>query len=81
MLNVGRYCMEVKALFKRIGVQPHVVELDHLGSSPILLFFLPNCLPNLTDRYYHLPPFSSIEFFRQIFGVHFQGPLGVLNIV
>jgi hypothetical protein len=28
MLNVGRYCMEVKALFKRIGVQPHVIELE-----------------------------------------------------
>lgn len=24
--------MEVKALFKRIGVQPHVIELDQLGS-------------------------------------------------
>ncbi|CAO2169932.1 unnamed protein product, partial [Urochloa humidicola] len=27
------YCMEVKALFKRIGVQPHVIELDHLGAQ------------------------------------------------
>uniref|UniRef100_K3YK86 Glutaredoxin domain-containing protein n=1 Tax=Setaria italica TaxID=4555 RepID=K3YK86_SETIT len=25
------YSMEVKALFKRIGVQPHVIELDHLA--------------------------------------------------
>jgi len=25
--------MEVKALFKRIGVQPHVIELDHLGAQ------------------------------------------------
>jgi hypothetical protein len=29
--------MEVKGLFKRIGVEPHVIELDHLGSS--LFFF------------------------------------------
>ncbi|KAL5230573.1 hypothetical protein ABZP36_029349 [Zizania latifolia] len=27
------YSMEVKALFKRIGVQPHVIELDHLGAQ------------------------------------------------
>uniref|UniRef100_A0A804NPB6 Glutaredoxin domain-containing protein n=1 Tax=Zea mays TaxID=4577 RepID=A0A804NPB6_MAIZE len=27
------YCMEVKALFKRIGVQPHVIELDHLDCT------------------------------------------------
>ncbi|KAL6900621.1 hypothetical protein ACP4OV_005297 [Aristida adscensionis] len=27
------YCMEVKALFKRIGVQPHVIELDHMGAQ------------------------------------------------
>ncbi|CAL5000466.1 unnamed protein product [Urochloa decumbens] len=27
------YCMEVKALFKRIGVPPHVIELDHLGAQ------------------------------------------------
>ncbi|CAO2186518.1 unnamed protein product [Urochloa humidicola] len=27
------YCMEVKALFKRIGVQPHVIELDRLGAQ------------------------------------------------
>ncbi|CAM0148556.1 unnamed protein product [Urochloa decumbens] len=27
------YCMEVKTLFKRIGVQPHVIELDHLGAQ------------------------------------------------
>ena len=38
MLNVGRYSTEVKALFKRIGVQPHVIELDHLGSSPFPLY-------------------------------------------
>jgi hypothetical protein len=31
----------VKALFKRIGVQPHVIELDHLGPSP----FSPSCFP------------------------------------
>nr|CAB3483849.1 unnamed protein product [Digitaria exilis] len=31
------YSMEVKALFKRIGVEPHVIELDHLGSSPFAL--------------------------------------------
>jgi hypothetical protein len=42
MLNVGRYCMEVKALFKRIGVQPHVIELDHLGLSPFSLHVLPS---------------------------------------
>jgi len=30
--------MEVKALFKRIGVQPHVIELDHLGLSPFFPF-------------------------------------------
>jgi hypothetical protein len=41
MLNVARYSMEVKALFKRIGVQPHVIELDHLGLSP----FSPSCFP------------------------------------
>jgi hypothetical protein len=29
--------MEVKGLFKRLGVEPHVIELDHLGSA---LFFL-----------------------------------------
>ncbi|TVU04473.1 hypothetical protein EJB05_47583 [Eragrostis curvula] len=27
------YSLEVKALFKRIGVQPHVIELDHLGAQ------------------------------------------------
>ncbi|KAK3122458.1 hypothetical protein QOZ80_8BG0669870 [Eleusine coracana subsp. coracana] len=27
------YSSEVKALFKRIGVQPHVIELDHLGAQ------------------------------------------------
>ncbi|BAH94433.1 monothiol glutaredoxin-S10 [Oryza sativa Japonica Group] len=27
------YSMEVKALFKRIGVQPHVIELDQLGAQ------------------------------------------------
>ncbi|KQJ94708.1 monothiol glutaredoxin-S10 [Brachypodium distachyon] len=27
------YSMEVKGLFKRIGVQPHVIELDHLGAQ------------------------------------------------
>ncbi|KAL6662042.1 hypothetical protein ACP70R_001426 [Stipagrostis hirtigluma subsp. patula] len=27
------YSMEVKALFKRIGVEPHVIELDHLGAQ------------------------------------------------
>ena len=42
MLNVARYSMEVKALFKRIGVQPHVIELDHLGPSPFsFMFFFP----------------------------------------
>ena len=39
MLNVPRYSMEVKALFKRIGVQPHVIELDHLGPSPFSFMF------------------------------------------
>jgi hypothetical protein len=32
-----RYSLEVKALFKRIGVQPHVIELDHLGPFPLSL--------------------------------------------
>ncbi|NP_001355872.1 Grx_S12 - glutaredoxin subgroup I [Zea mays] len=27
------YSMEVKSLFKRIGVQPHVIELDNLGAQ------------------------------------------------
>lgn len=31
--------MEVKGLFKRIGVDPHVIELDHLGSSVFFFFF------------------------------------------
>uniref|UniRef100_A0A0E0EP70 Glutaredoxin domain-containing protein n=1 Tax=Oryza meridionalis TaxID=40149 RepID=A0A0E0EP70_9ORYZ len=36
------YSMEVKALFKRIGVQPHVIELDQLGSlHPPLLHLMP----------------------------------------
>lgn len=26
-----RYCTEVKTLFKRLGVQPLVIELDELG--------------------------------------------------
>jgi glutaredoxin 3 len=34
--------MEVKALFKRIGVQPHVIELDHLGSSSFQLHSCPS---------------------------------------
>ncbi|KAK1601398.1 hypothetical protein QYE76_016513 [Lolium multiflorum] len=27
------YSMEVKGLFKRLGVEPHVIELDHLGAQ------------------------------------------------
>lgn len=34
-----RYCTEVKTLFKRLGVQPLVVELDQLGMLNSLLWF------------------------------------------
>lgn len=42
------YCTEVKTLFKRLGVQPLVVELDQLGSEGSQL---QNVLEKITGQY------------------------------
>lgn len=51
---VRRYSMEVKALFKRLGVEPLVIELDELGeASLILVCFSSNQLfsfPSVADK-------------------------------
>ncbi|KAG7989808.1 hypothetical protein I3843_03G255700 [Carya illinoinensis] len=48
------YSSEVKSLFKRLGVQPFVIELDELGDSYFsskCIFYVSLCIRVIVNRY------------------------------